>query len=224
MAGQLSAVGAQALANHIGGIVPPHIGSSAPVWQPGLVWINTSSTPVASYWNTTAWVPGPEGKYIALLTGDPSTSGPGGGYAQAISDLIEDPTAGYARQSVTFAGPVPYLSGSTYTLGQQVTFAQSVYVCEVATVTGTAPSGTTANTTDWTYFGPAYPAPIANTNLLTFNYSAKQQSPVQWAALVTASSGNTGLLQYMWKLTEPQQVQATQFIDLGAGLLTLVQS
>lgn len=105
MAGQLTAVGAQAQANTIGGIVPPYIGTSAPTWVPGLVWIDTSSTPVAKYWNTQEWVAGPQTLYLALLTGDPTQSGPGGGYAQNISDLIEDQTAGYARQVVDFAVP-----------------------------------------------------------------------------------------------------------------------
>src|SRR5258708_5486401 len=111
MAGQLSATGAQALANHIGGIVPPFIGASAPAWVPGLSWINTTSGAVLMAWNTSAWVAATTmGLYIALLTGDPSQSGPGGGYARSISDLVEDTTAGYARQAVTFTEPGAYNS------------------------------------------------------------------------------------------------------------------
>lgn len=179
MAGQLSATGAQALANHIGGIVPPHLGTSAPTWVPGLIWIDTTSGATAKYWNTSAWVAGTPGLYVALLTGDPSQSGEGGGYAQGISDLVEDTTSGYARQAVTFAEP-----GS-----------------------------------------PGYPAVITNTAVVTFGpYSAAQLLEVQWAALVTASSGNLGLLLYMWALPGPQMVGVSQSIQIPIGDLTLGQS
>lgn len=179
MAGQLSAVGAQALANHIGGIVPPHIGTSAPTWVPGLIWIDTTSGAVAKHWNTTAWIAGTQSLYLALLTGDPSQSGAGGGYAQSISDLVEDQTAGYARQAVTFAEP-------------------SV---------------------------PGYPAVISNTGVLTFGpYTAAQQLEVQWAALVTAASGNLGLLLYTWALPGPEMVGISQSIQIGTGFLSLGQS
>lgn len=182
MAGQLSAVGAQALANHLGGIVPPYIGASAPTWKPGLVWINTSATPTAYYWNTEAWVAGPQQLYIAMLTGDPTLSGPGGGYALNISDLIEDQTAGYARQQVTFQ----------------------------------VPSADTAST---------YPAPITNSAVLTFGpYTAGMTFEDQWAALVTAPSGDVGLLLYLWALPGPQQVGMAQSFSIGVGDLSLTQS
>lgn len=179
MAGQLSATGAQALANHIGGIVPPHIGATAPTWVPGLVWVNTSSSPALYYWNTSAWVAGPQGLYIALLTGDPSSSGAGGTYSQNISDLIEDETTGYARQPVAFTEP-----GS-----------------------------------------PGYPATISNTTVLTFGpYTEAMTLEDQWAALVTASSGDLGLLLYMWALPGPEMVGVSQSIQIGVGDLSLTQS
>lgn len=225
MAGQLAAVGAQSLANHLAGIVPPHIGTSAPVWQPGLVWINTTSGAVLSYWNGSAWVAGTEGRYIALLTGDPTQSGLYGGYAHNISDLIEDTTAGYARQSVTFAAPAPYSSSTTYTLGQQVTYDTYVYQCAVASISGTAPSGTQTNSADWTWVGNDYPASAYNTNVVTFGpYSAAQASPVQWAALVTASSGVLGELLYLWVLPAAEQVGVSQSISIPAGDILLGQS
>lgn len=103
MSGQLTQVGAQILANKIGGNVPPSIGTSAPTWVPGLDWINTSSSPALYSWNGAAWVAGAATLYIALLGASPFTSGPGGGYAEAITDLVEISTAGYARQTVDFA-------------------------------------------------------------------------------------------------------------------------
>ena len=102
MSGQLSEIGAQALANKIAGNVPPYIGTSSPTWIPGLEWINTTSGAAAVLVERRAWVAGAQGRYIALLTASPLTSGPGGGYAQAITDLVEVTTAGYSRQSVTF--------------------------------------------------------------------------------------------------------------------------
>lgn len=226
MAGQLSAVGAQGLVNHIGGLVPPFIGASAPTWVPGLDWIDTAGSPTLMAWNTVAWVAANTmGLYIALLTGDPSQSGPGGGYATSIANLIEDTTAGYARQAVTFAEPAAYSSGITYTLGQQVFFDGFLYQCAVTTVSGTAPSGSFTSTISWNYLGSGYPAGIANTAALTWGpLTAAQALPVQWAALVTCASGSLGLLKYMWTLPQPQQVNTSQSITLPASYLTLGQS
>lgn len=223
MSGQLTPAGAQSLVNAIGGVVPPYIGTSAPVWQPGLFWIDTASGAVLNYWNGTAWIAGTEPLYIALLTSDPSLSGPNGGYAQNISDLIEDTTSGYARQSVTFTAPVPYSATTPYTLGEQVTYEGYVYTCAVAN-TGTAPTGAQTNNADWTYVSPAYPASASNSNVLTYTYSASQVYPVAWAALVTAATGTTGLLKYLWTLPEPQQVSASQSIQIGVGMAVLSQS
>lgn len=227
MAGQLSAYGAQALANHVGGIVHPYIGTTAPTWVPGLDWINTSSGAALYQWNGSAWVAANTlGNYIALLTADPTQAvTQGGSYAMNISDLVEDLTAGYSRQSVTFAEPPQYNAGTTYTLGQQVFYNNYLYACAVSSVSGTAPSGTegTSNAT-WTYVSNGYPATIANSNVLTFTYTASQALPVGWAALVTAASGTAGLLKYMWTLPTKQQVADSQSIQIGIGSLTLSQS
>ena len=224
MAGQLTALGAQELANHIGGIVPPYIGTVAPTWVPGLLWINTTAGAVLNYWNGSAWVAGTEPLYVALLTGDPSTSGPNGDYARQISDLIEDITAGYARQAVTFAAPAAYSGVATYTLGELVSYTGYVYSCAVASVSGTAPSGTDTSSTDWAYISPDYPAKVANTAALTFGYTANQNYPVQWAALVTVASGTTGLLKYLWAMPSPEKVAASQSIQIGAGLAAVTVS
>ena len=144
MSGQLSQVGAQSLANHIAGNVPPYIGSSSPTWIPGLTWINTSGAPALYSWNGASWVAGAQGRYIALLTASPFTSGPGGGYAQAISDLVEVTTAGYARQSVSFTDaaasyPAPESNSNLLTFGpMSANMAVSAqWAAMVTAVTGT---------------------------------------------------------------------------------------
>lgn len=183
MPGQLSATGAQALANVIGGIVPPALVdgmAGAPAWVPGLTVIDYSASPPQPYyWDGTGWAAGVQPLYVALLTGDPTVSSPDGGYAQGVADLTEDATAGYQRQPVTFAEPA----------------------------------------------GAGYPATISSTAALTFGpYTAAQLQSVQWAALVTSSSGTTGLLLYLWTLPAPQQVSASQSIQIAAGDLMLSQS
>jgi hypothetical protein len=108
MAGQLLQYGAEFLANKFTGEAVPVIGTSAPgTWIVGQEWINTTSGAVLEVYDphTTAWVAGPYEYYMATLTSDPSTSGPGGGLPVNISDVnsLEDTTPGYLRQPVTFA-------------------------------------------------------------------------------------------------------------------------
>lgn len=122
MSGQLSQVGAQILANKIAGNVPPSIGTSAPTWIPGLDWIDTTSGATLKSWNGAAWITGATPHYIALLTASPFTSGPGGGPAQAITDLVELTTSGYARQAypcsnATAAYPAVVANSGTITFG-----------------------------------------------------------------------------------------------------------
>lgn len=104
MAGQATQDGAAYLANTIGGKAVPYIGTTAPsTWIPGQYWIN--GTTINCYDpQTSSWVTGPYDLYMSLLVGDPTTSGPGGGYIESISDAssIEDQTPGYLRQPVTF--------------------------------------------------------------------------------------------------------------------------
>jgi hypothetical protein len=103
VSGQVSQVGAQSLINTIAGTVPPFIGTSAPTWKPGLNWVDTTSGATLKYWNGSTWIAGTPPRYVALLTASPFTSGPGGGFAQTITDLVELTTAGYSRQSVAFS-------------------------------------------------------------------------------------------------------------------------
>lgn len=107
MAGQLLQYGAEFLANKFSGEASPSIGTSAPgSWIVGQEWVDTTSGAVLKVYDphTAAWVAGPYQMYMATLTSDPSTSGPGGGLPVNISDVsgLEDTTAGYLRQPVTF--------------------------------------------------------------------------------------------------------------------------
>ena len=122
MSGQLSQVGAQILANKIGGNATPVLQTTAPTWVPGMDWIDTTSGATLKTWNGSAWVVGAATLYIALLTASPFTSGPSSGYAQAITDLVEVTTTGYARQIVDFANataayPAPVSNNAVLTFG-----------------------------------------------------------------------------------------------------------
>jgi hypothetical protein len=236
MAGQLSQTYATALVNHAAGIVPVTVAAStaAPAWVPGLIWYDTTTSAVM-VWDQgqETWVTQSSmSLYLALLTSNPSTAGTGanlGGFAATVSDIaaIEDTTAGYARQTVTFgSNPAAWSSATAYAVGAQVTYQGFVYTCATAN-TGTSPSGQTTTTTDWTFSNPDYPSPVANTNQVTFGaYTAAQANPVGWAALIqsASSSGSHGNLVYMWTLPVPQQAAASQTIGIPPGALTLSQS
>lgn len=126
MAGQLTQVGAQYLANTLGQQAVPHIGSSAPgTWVPGQYWYNTGSSTLECYDPaTSSWVTGPYVLYMALLVTDPATLGPSGGQVQTIAQMAagEDTTAGYARQvfalgTGTAAEPSVIANSGTVTFG-----------------------------------------------------------------------------------------------------------
>lgn len=185
MPGQLAAYGAQTMVNYLANLIPPAlvngISANPPTWVPGLIAIDYSVNPPETYyWNTQTWVAGPLKLYLALLTGDPSQSGPGNGFAVGISDLIEDQTPGYARQEIFFTQPGD----------------------------------------------PGYPDQVTNTNLITYGpYTAAQQNPAQWAALVTAETGDLGLLLYTWSLPSPYETAAiSQTINVPAGYVSLTQT
>jgi hypothetical protein len=236
MAGQLSQTAATALVNHVAGIVPVTVAASgsAPAWVPGLIWYNTTAAAVYEWdQGQETWVAQSSmSLYLALLTADPSVSGTGanlGGFAATVSDIvaIEDTTAGYARQLVTFgSNPAAWTSGTAYAVGAQVTYQGFVYTCAVAN-TGTAPTGQTTSNADWTFSNENYPAPVQNTNQITFGaYTAAQANPVGWAALIrsASASGSHGNLLYLWTLPVPQQAAASQTIGVSPGVLTLSQS
>ena len=77
----------------------------------------------------------------------------------------------------------------------------------------------------WTNAAASYPSPVSNSGVLTFGpMSASMALSAQWAALVTASTGSTGLLLYFWNLDTAQQVSVSQSIQIPAGNLSLSES
>lgn len=145
MSGQLSQVGAQILANKIAGNVPPAIQTSAPTWIPGLDWIDNTSGAVLKTWNGAAWVVGAANLYTVLLTASPFTSGPAGGAAQAITDLVELTTAGYSRQVTDFSNavaayPSPVSNNAVLTFGPMS--AAMLLAAQWAALVSHAPAGT----------------------------------------------------------------------------------
>jgi hypothetical protein len=73
-------------------------------------------------------------------------------------------------------------------------------------------------------FGPAttnYPSSASNTNVLTFTMTSSMLVAVGWAALVTVSSGSTGLFLASWVLNQSYQVNVSQSIQVGVGQLIL---
>lgn len=79
-----------------------------------------------------------------------------------------------------------------------------------------------------TTFGAATattPVVSSNSNLLVFGpFTVNMSLPVQWLALVSVASGTSGLLLNSWTISTPQQVSATQTIDIAVGALEITQS
>jgi len=101
MPGQIAPLSADATLNLLAGAFNLVAQSSAPTWVPGKYWFNTSSSAL-NFWNGTTWVDASH-RYLALLTADPMTTGPGGGQSAAVSDLTECADSGYARIPVTYS-------------------------------------------------------------------------------------------------------------------------
>lgn len=181
MAGQVSQVESQTLANTLGGIVPPLIvdGSSnyPSTYTPGQVLIDYSSTPpVLMVWNGTTWVAGPETLYIALLTGDPSQASLAtpGAYAQTVADIaaVEDTTAGYARQPITFA-PV---AGTTY----------PAQVANTAAITWGPYTAAQASPVQW---AAMVTSPSGTTGLLKYMWTLPAPQQVNVSQSITVGAG-----------------------------------
>lgn len=69
------------------------------------------------------------------------------------------------------------------------------------------------------------PAQMVNSTLIQFGaFTVNMSQPCQWLALVSVSSGTTGLLLNTWTLNAPQQVLATQFVDIAPGVLEITTS
>jgi hypothetical protein len=97
--GQVALLGAQASLNLLGGSLTFAVAASAPTFVPGLAWINTSQSNALFLWTGSVWV-NAKSRFLCLLTADPAKSGPGGGPATLISDLVEVATPGYSRVGV----------------------------------------------------------------------------------------------------------------------------
>ena len=77
----------------------------------------------------------------------------------------------------------------------------------------------------WTNAAATYPSPVSNSAVLTFGpMIAGMTLAAQWAALVSAATGTTGLLYYFWQLDTPQQVSVSQSIQIPIGGLSLTES
>lgn len=65
----------------------------------------------------------------------------------------------------------------------------------------------------------------SNSGSITFTYTANQNVPVQWVALITGASAsdNSGYLLYTWDLDAVEQVQTTQSIVIPSAGLVLSQ-
>lgn len=71
----------------------------------------------------------------------------------------------------------------------------------------------------------AYPSVATNSSLITFGpFTANMALPAQWVAMVSVVSGTTGFLRRTWMLASPQQVSATQTVDIAAGALQITES
>jgi hypothetical protein len=68
------------------------------------------------------------------------------------------------------------------------------------------------------------PVSASNTALIAFGpFSVNMALPVQWIALVTTQSGTNGFLRETWTLSAPEQVLASQTIDIPANALVITQ-
>lgn len=74
----------------------------------------------------------------------------------------------------------------------------------------------------------AVPATASNSAIVTFGgvsgFAANMPLPAQWAALVSVSTGTSGLLLGTWTLNQPQQVLATQTINIAVGEIIVTTS
>lgn len=101
---QLAQYGDMGLVNDLAGLNVPVVQGTAPVWTPGMYWVNTNAGNAIEQWtgSTGGWVtsPAPGTRYLALLTADPVLNA-----AVNITDVgfSELNTVGYTRQIVTFS-------------------------------------------------------------------------------------------------------------------------
>lgn len=111
------------------------------------------------------------------------------------------------------------VSGTTYLAACT---ADPSSALEVADLTELTTSGYSRVTMAWNSPTASIPSVMTNSNLVTFGpMSANMALAIQWVALITSSSGTSGSLLYTWTLDAPQQVSATQSINIAAGGLAI---
>lgn len=97
--------------------------------------------------------------------------------------------------------------------------AGAVLISDLAELTTAGYSRQSITFTDAT---SDYPSQSSNSNVITFGpFSSSMLAPIQWAAMVTVSSGTTGYFLCSWQLVQPVQVDASQSIQVGVGQLVL---
>jgi len=129
--------GAQEILNQFTKTVTPVVAASAPMWEPGLIWVDTSSSNALMEWNGSAWVSFVTDLYLALLTSDPTG-------LTTIAELTEVNTSGYSRVTTTWgyaSASVPSTIANSDTIifgpmsGDMILAAQWVALVTVASGT-----------------------------------------------------------------------------------------
>lgn len=130
--------GAQIQLNLLTKAVVPVVQASAPTWEPGLYWIDTSLGNAVMEWNGSAWVAMATAPYLALLTANPSG-------VTTVAGLTEDTTSGYARVACPFSlaatGPPVMASNSGLVTFGPYTANQALQVSWAALVTTASGTG-----------------------------------------------------------------------------------
>lgn len=141
------------------------------------------ATTSGTYWALAA------GPYVYVCI-SPIVSFPGNA-PPAVGAAGSTPTGSNANWQLVYdaASRPPWVSSVTWTLGQFTVFAGFLYVCLVASVTGTAPSGSNASTANWAYVGK-YTAAAYNSGT---TYTLGQEVSYDgWVYTCAATSPVTG--------------------------------
>lgn len=167
------------------------------------------------------------------------------GLAQSGAQIELNALTGYSLPIIASSAPAGFTGGiwinssASYTINSWngsswVTAALPYLALLTADPTGSTMISQLSECSDSGYsriqvtFGAAttaYPSVSSNEFLLTFGpFSVNMSLPCQWMALVSVSSGTAGLLTNSWTISSPQQVSATQSINIAAGALTITQS
>jgi hypothetical protein len=90
----------------------------------------------------------------------------------------------------------------------------------IAALTECADSGYSRQAATFTSASAAYPSFISNSGLISFGpFTSGMALPSQWLALVSSASGTSGNLLNTWTLSAPEQVGATEFVNIPPGAL-----